>query len=174
MNLKQLVDSVCIKASKWILIQGQKLFHSGLVLKVSSKKIDNIYHIYGRVKTENNKEYNTHIKINLIKGMLEETQCECSEFMDNHIYNKAFVCEHIASTTYMFYDTVQKSMGVKGNTKNEKFQMQQGDILVNRLIEGRAVKEKIHIEIKLNHVPRNDFGCFEALDSPKYLKIHYF
>lgn len=162
MNLKQVVDSVFGKASQRVLASGKKLFNSGLVLKVSSKKIDNIYHIYGRVKSENNKECNTHIKINLTKGVLEETQCECNNFMDSVVYNKAFICEHIVGTTYVFYDTVQKSMGAKANIKKEKCPMEQGDILVNSLIDSRAVKEKINIDVKLNHVQNNSLGYFQA------------
>nr|WP_243461109.1 hypothetical protein [Clostridium botulinum] len=55
MNLRQLVDIVFIKCSKSLKMEGNKIYKNGLVSDVKSKRINNIYNIYGKVKNGNKK-----------------------------------------------------------------------------------------------------------------------
>ncbi|MCS4455906.1 hypothetical protein JTT01_04490 [Clostridium botulinum] len=73
MNLKELVEIALIKCSKLVRMEGKKIYKSGLVFDIKSKKIDNVYNIYGKVKNENkSNDYYTHIRINMPKGILEK------------------------------------------------------------------------------------------------------
>ncbi len=73
MNLRKLIEIVLIKCSKLVRIEGKKLYKGGLVFDIKSKKIDNSYNIYGKIKNENkSNDYYTHIRINMSKSILEK------------------------------------------------------------------------------------------------------
>ncbi|MBU5591179.1 DEAD/DEAH box helicase [Clostridium sp. MSJ-4] len=161
MNLKQLVDIVLAKSSKWMKNEGHKLYKNGLVSRVKSKKIDNVYNIYGKVKEENKaEEHSTHIRVNMSKGKLEQTICSCEEFSENSIYNKAFMCRHLVATTYRFYDLATKKIEAK-SPKEEKY-YDVGDIILKQLNNYRHSKEKVKMEIKLIHIPNSSSNYYEV------------
>ncbi|NFR22760.1 hypothetical protein FDF42_15700, partial [Clostridium botulinum] len=83
MNLRELVDIVFIKCSKSVKMEGNKIYKNGLVSDVKSKRINNIYNIYGKVKNENkSNDYYTHIMINMSKDILENTKGSCDDFIE--------------------------------------------------------------------------------------------
>ncbi len=121
MNLRQLVDIVFIKCSKSLKMEGNKIYKNGLVSDVKSKRINNIYNIYGKVKNGNkSNDYYTHIRINMPKGILEKTKCSCDDFIENSVYKEEFLCPHIIATIYKFYDLAIKSLKDKANKKRRK------------------------------------------------------
>ena len=52
MNLKELVDKVLDSGSNFNRKEGESIFNKGLASNIKSKKIDFIYNIYGKVKSE--------------------------------------------------------------------------------------------------------------------------
>lgn len=97
--------------------EGEDAFNKGLVTYFKGKKIDNIYHIYGRVKDKSKpKEINTHIKINLQKKKLEGAECSCDEFKEFALKGYTFMCSHITASAYKFFSLLPRD---KNETRND-------------------------------------------------------
>lgn len=162
LNLNKLVDAVFVKTSNWTKGEGEKIFNKGLVSSVTSKNINNFYNIYGRVKNENNsKEYYTHLKINLIKGSLEESKCSCESFMENSKYDKTFLCPHLTATTCKFYSLACKTLQ-KSKDSNTKENYKSGDLILKKLIDRRHIDNKVKIDIKLSYINNPSLDYYEA------------
>ena len=156
MNLKELTNIVFSKTSKLIQKEGENLFNKNLVSNISSKRINNIYNIYGKVT--DSKETNIHytqIKINLLNKTLEETKCNCTNFSENYKYNKRFLCPHLADTMYKFYDLAKKKANKKVCKNNNS-----GDKILSLLKEENKDKEPLDIKIKINY--KNNSRFFEV------------
>ena len=66
MDLKMLLDNVLALGSNISIKEGRSIYKSRLVSNLSSKKIEDIYHIYSKVsEQDNSKQYSCHIKYNL-------------------------------------------------------------------------------------------------------------
>ena len=87
--------------------EGENAFNKGLVTYFKGKKINDIYHVYGRVK-DKNKEFNTHIKINLQKKKLDGAVCSCDEFKESAASGYTLMCIHINATAYKFFSLLPK------------------------------------------------------------------
>ena len=87
--------------------EGEDAFNKGLVTYFKGKKINDIYHVYGRVK-DKNKEVNIHIKINLQKKKLEGAVCSCDEFKECASSGYTLMCIHINATAYKFFSLLPK------------------------------------------------------------------
>ncbi|AJD27327.1 DEAD/DEAH box helicase [Clostridium botulinum] len=163
MNLKELVEIALIKCSKLVRMEGKKIYKSGLVFDIKSKKIDNVYNIYGKVKNENkSNDYYTHIRINMPKGILEKTKCSCDDFIENSVYKEEFLCPHIIATMYKFYDLAIKSLKDKANKKEEKSETMVGNTILNEITKYKNLKEKLNISIKLDHINNDSLDHYEA------------
>ncbi|PIH03178.1 DEAD/DEAH box helicase [Clostridium combesii] len=163
MNLRELVDIVFIKCSKSVKMEGNKIYKNGLVSDVKSKRINNIYNIYGKVKNENkSNDYYTHISINTSKGILEKTKCSCDDFIENSVYKEEFLCPHIIATIYKFYDLAIKSFKDKANKKEEKSETMLGNTILNEIAKYKNLKEKLNISIKLEHINNDSLDYYEA------------
>ncbi|MBZ9686382.1 DEAD/DEAH box helicase [Clostridium estertheticum] len=103
--------------------EGEKSFNSGLVAKIKGKKIDNIYHIYGCVRNPTKTdEFNTHIKIDLLKKKLEGVKCSCEDFKESSTTGYLFMCSHLTATAYSFFRraTIKNSEKSRSNGINPK------------------------------------------------------
>jgi SNF2 family DNA or RNA helicase len=90
--------------------EGEMAFDKGLVTYFKGKKIEGIYHIYGRVKDEAKlKEFSTHIKIDLNKKKLEGAECTCEEFKEFASSGYSFMCSHITASAYKFFSLLSKN-----------------------------------------------------------------
>ncbi|GFP75710.1 DEAD/DEAH box helicase [Clostridium fungisolvens] len=106
MSLKQIILK---PSSNLMKTKGNELFKDGFVKKVRGKRIDAIYHIYGDIKNKDNTtEFNTHIKIDLIKGTVISTRCNCNLFKDFSQNKPLFMCEHLTATSFKFIDSINK------------------------------------------------------------------
>lgn len=104
MKLNELRAIVFKSASNVMKKEGKNIFNKGLVTYIKGKKIQNIYHIYGKVKDKSKlKEYNTHIIINLQKKKLDGAKCSCDEFKEFASNGYNLMCSHITSTSYKFF-----------------------------------------------------------------------
>jgi len=109
MNLIELKSIVLKSASSAMKKEGENAFNKGLVTYFKGKKIDNIYHVYGRIKDESAlKELNTHIKINLQKKKLESIECSCDEFKEFSLSGYTFMCSHLTASAYKFFSLLSK------------------------------------------------------------------
>ena len=96
--------------------EGEKAFNKGLVSKIKGKKIDNIYHIYGCVSNETkSSEFNTHIKIDVLKKKLDGVKCTCEDFKELSTTGYLFMCSHLTATAYRFF-----SLAAKNNVEKEQ------------------------------------------------------
>lgn len=115
MNLKAMMDSVLKLSSSISKNNGIAFFKKGLVSKVVSKKINDTYHIYGRV-LENKDEYSTHLKFDSNNKIID-TKCSCNQFEENSKEMKNYFCSHLVATMYRFYYSILNN---KENIKKRK------------------------------------------------------
>ncbi|PJI10281.1 DNA helicase [Clostridium sp. CT7] len=90
--------------------EGEDALNSGLVTYFRGKKIDNIYHIYSRIRDKNKPdEFNVHIKINFEKKKLDGVECSCSDFKELHSSGYNLKCSHIAAASCKFLKLLSRS-----------------------------------------------------------------
>ena len=140
MNLKAMMDSVLKLSSSISKNNGIAFFKKGLVSKVVSKKINDTYHIYGRV-LENKDEYSTHLKFDSNNKIID-TKCSCNQFEENSKEMKNYFCSHLVATMYRFYYAILNNKE-KVNVDKEKSETN------NRLL-------KLDIKIKQIKVNKNE------------------
>ncbi|GFZ33802.1 DNA helicase [Clostridium zeae] len=117
MNLKQIIFK---PSSNLMKVKGNEIFKEGFVRKVRGKRIDAIYHIYGDIKNKDNtSEFSTHIKIDLVKGTVISTRCNCNLFKDFSQNKPLFMCEHLTATSYKFIDSMKKRSESQTNSDNQ-------------------------------------------------------
>ncbi|MGH4120279.1 DEAD/DEAH box helicase [Clostridium sp.] len=115
MKIKELECIVFKSSSDRMRSEGQKAVNNGLVTKINGKKIDNIYHVYGLVSSETkSSEFNTHIKINLLKKRLEGVNCTCEDFKARPSADYLFMCSHLTATAYRFFNLTAQNTAMEG------------------------------------------------------------
>ncbi|MEN8434499.1 DEAD/DEAH box helicase [Clostridium septicum] len=157
MKLKDIVNGVLYSGSNFTRTQGKTLFDLKLVSNIKSKKIDNIYHIYGKVLNENSsKDYSCHIKIDLNSNKIIGSNCNCEDFSNNSKYNINFICKHIIATTYKFYDLAKEKIPnlKQGSELN-------GDRML-KLWENKKNIEILDLNIKIKSINTEKYNYYEA------------
>ena len=90
-------------------MKGRRLLNKVNFLLEERKFTDVI--INGRVESENsNATYTTLININNDTNSINDTKCNCIDFMQNNIFTRRYVCKHIAAT---FLKYVRDNQGLK-------------------------------------------------------------
>lgn len=152
MNIIDLKEIMLKTASNTMQKEGEEAFKKGLVTYFKGKKLEHIYHIYGKVKDENKlKELNTHIKLHLKKNKLEEVECSCDEFREFSASGYTFMCNHITATSYKFISLLSKDKSEIGKKSNEikkdtvRKSLAKGDYRLVRKIE----KDTMYYEAQL-------------------------
>ncbi|WP_195265280.1 SNF2-related protein [Clostridium sp. 1001275B_160808_H3] len=145
MNLKAMMDSVLKLSSSISKNNGITLFKKGLVSKVVSKKINETYHIYGRV-LENKDEYSTHLKFDSNNKIID-TKCSCNQFEENSKEMKNYVCSHLVATMYRFYYSILNN---KENINKEKSEVNKRILKLDIKIKQVKVNknEEYHLELR--------------------------
>ena len=144
MNIKVVRDNVMKFSSSFSREGATSILKAKGVKDLKGKKIENIYHIYGKINSEN-KDYNTHIKVDMKTNKVLDTKCSCGTFIENRRHIRNYVCKHIIATNLAFY-LVGKSKASNINKRSEE--------VVNKR------KLKLHISIKcsmLNEI--NTYKC---------------
>lgn len=144
MDIKVVRDNVMKFSSSFSREGGTSILKAKGVKDLKGKKIENIYHIYGKVNSEN-KDFNTHIKVDMKTNKVLDTKCSCHTFIENRRHIRNYVCKHIIATNLAFY-LVGKSKTLNTNKRSEE--------VINRR------NLKLHISIKcsmLNEV--NTYKC---------------
>lgn len=145
MNLKAMMDSVLKLSSSISKNNGIAFFKNGLVSKVVSKKINDTYHIYGRV-LENKDEYSTHLKFDSNNKIID-TKCSCNQFEENSKEMKNYFCSHLVATMYRFYYAILNN---KENIKNDKSEINKRILKLDIKIKQVKVNrnEEYHLEFR--------------------------
>ncbi|WP_270852274.1 DEAD/DEAH box helicase [Clostridium tertium] len=145
MNLKAMMDSVLKLSSSISKNNGIAFFKKGLVSKVVSKKINDTYHIYGRV-LENKDEYSTHLKFDSNNKIID-TKCSCNQFEENSKEMKNYFCSHLVATMYRFYYSILNN---KENIKKEKSEINKRILKLDIKIKQVKVNknEEYHLEFR--------------------------
>ena len=117
MNLDLIMNNILFSGANWSRKEGEKLFEKGLVSNIKGKKIDSMYHIYGKTKSESSdRSYNSHIKINTQNYKVIGVNCSCESFLESSKANEIFRCKHIMAVAYKVNSLAKKSI----NNRNEK------------------------------------------------------
>lgn len=146
MRLNELKSIMFKSASSPMKNAGKDAFHNGLVTFLKGKKIDNIYHIYGRVKDKNGtKEYNTHIKIDLQKNRLDEADCSCNDFKEFYSKGYTLMCSHITGTAYKFLDLLSEKSKNEMRKNANKNSVNQKDALRDEVTSKSEYEENMSI-----------------------------
>lgn len=145
MNLKAMMDSVLKLSSSISKNNGIAFFKKGLVSKVVSKKINDTYHIYGRV-LENKDEYSTHLKFDSNNKIID-TKCSCNQFEENSKEMKNYFCSHLVATMYRFYYAILNN---KENIKKDKSEINKRILKLDIKIKQVKVNrnEEYHLEFR--------------------------
>lgn len=141
MDLNEMLDLILLSGSKISRIEGKRLYQNKLVSDIKGKKIESIYHIYGKVKDEKiEKYYNVHIKVDLPNKKILGENCSCEDFLDNKYVHRNFKCKHMMAVAYKFYMIAKKNEKKKGSKEPIKIEK------VSLKIEPRlkAIKENGH------------------------------
>ncbi|MCQ2969892.1 MAG: SNF2 helicase associated domain-containing protein, partial [Clostridium sp.] len=127
MELNEMLDIILLSGSKISRIEGKRLYQNKLVSDIKGKKIENIYHIYGKVKNEKiEKYYNSHIKVDIYNKKISGVNCNCDDFLDNKDIHRDFKCKHIMAVAYKFYILAKKNTKkkvIKEPVKLEKIEL---------------------------------------------------
>ena len=160
MKLKELVDKVLYSGSNFARREGELIFKQGLVSNIKSKKIDSVYHIYGKVKNENKTmEFNSHIKINIKNCTLLGCKCTSNECEENGRLSNNYVCKHNLATMYMFYDLAKKRV-TKGENQGGTGENKGNTIL--KELRNKNEGSPLNLDIKLKYVKDGAIDYYEA------------
>ena len=122
-----MLDLILLSGSKISRIEGKRLYQNKLVSDIKGKKIESIYHIYGKVKDEKiDKYYNVHIKVDLRNKKMAGGNCSCEDYIENKNLHRDFKCKHMMAVAYKFYMLAKndkKKKGTKEPIKIEKIQV---------------------------------------------------
>lgn len=123
MNYKGLEENILKGCAGLTKKRGKELFNNKSIKTIQGKRVDNIYHIYGKVNHEN-KDFSTHIKYDLKKEKLYGFKCTCIKYKDYMEQGYPYYCEHIAATSFKFLNSLKsriqdRKMEEKKEKKNE-------------------------------------------------------
>ena len=156
MNLRNMMNSLLKLGSSISKNNGRSIFKEGLVNKVISKKIDNTYHIYGRVM-DNKNEYCIHIKFDL-KDEVKAVKCTCNQFEENSREINNYICAHIVATMYKFYyeayTKIQKQKIINNNSNNINKNNDNCNSNDNKFINN--INKPLNLDIKLKQIKVNN------------------
>ena len=154
MDLKILLDNVLALGSNISIKDGKEIYKNRLVSNLSSKKINDIYHIYSKVAEEDNsKEYSCHIKYNLKGERVIGATCTCSTYEEFSKHKTNYICKHIIATIFYFY-IVAKNRIKKINKENPALSKSKEC----KVAKGSVEKKILNLDLDIK---RNDNKTFD-------------
>lgn len=140
-----LLDNVLALGSNISIKEGRSIYKSRLVSNLSSKKIEDIYHIYSKVsEQDNSKQYSCHIKYNLKNKKVLGATCTCNTYEEFSKHKRNYICKHIIASTFYFYILAKSKL---------KKEMKKDTTIKNKLTERKTFEKKIlnlDLDIKAN------------------------
>ena len=154
MDLKKLLDNVLALGSNIGIKDGKEIYKNRLVSNLSSKKINDIYHIYSKVTEEDNsKAYSCHIKYNLKSEKVIGATCTCSTYEEFSKYKSNYICKHIIASIFYFY-IIAKNRIKKMNKENPALSKSKEV----KVAKGSVEKKIINLDLDIK---RNDNKTFD-------------
>ena len=137
MNYKRLEESILKKCSTLTKKRGEEIFLNQYIKNIKGKKVDDIYHIYGKL-THENRDINTHIKYDLKREMISEFKCTCNKYKEYLEQGYPYYCEHIAATSFKFLNSLKSKLKERDIRENKK----NAQVILN--IENKLYYQKIN------------------------------
>ena len=106
-----MLDLILLSGSKISRIEGKRLYQNKLVSDIKGKKIESIYHIYGKLKDEKIDKY---YKVDLRNKKMAGGNCSCEDYIENKNLHRDFKCKHMMAVAYKFYMLAKKDKKKKG------------------------------------------------------------
>lgn len=121
MKISELEKLIFDNASKLNLTRGKQILQEGNLPKISIKKVDGNYNIYGNFASDNKiLSCNSHLKINVISEKIELAKCQCNNSLECTSKNNIYLCEHLVASGLIFIQQIKKKMN-KTELKNDNF-----------------------------------------------------
>ena len=153
------------------------MLKSGNLPKLSIKKVDNNYNIYGNFISDNKiQSCNAHLKIDTIGKKISLAKCQCSTSVEFDSKNNIYLCEHLVALGLIFVQQIKKKIN-STNLKKEAFRKDKKllsnlpratGFKLSREIELDQFnnslnrnKEKLNINISLKEIFEEDKKYFE-------------
>ena len=162
--------------------EGERVFKEGLITNIKGKKLGDIYHIYGCVNNEQKSiEFNTHIKIDLLKKKLLGVKCTCDDFKELSTNGYLFMCSHLTGTAYKFFALSSKNTSKGTGTQEKEEEDNHNKQEVNKTIKlaRKVLENNIYYEGQIGiggeklKINPNDLRTFLEDINGKKLKFKY-
>lgn len=118
MKVSELEKLITDNASKLNLTRGKEMLQTRNLPKISIKKVEDNYNIYGNFLSNNKiQSCNSHLKINIINKEIELAKCQCHNSLELSSRNNIYLCEHLVALGLIFIQQIKKKMN-KTDKKN--------------------------------------------------------
>lgn len=173
LKIDELENIILKSASNVMKKRGETLLNNGEVTYCKGRKIDNIYHVYGRVKDEGKpNELNTHIKIDLLKKKLQGVECSCEEFKEFALEGYTFMCSHLTATSFKFLKAISKDKTLGVDIASQSGKTEESIKTVGNTVLGRLVRkvEKASTYYEAQAIPGGEKIILKPNDLRAYLE----
>ena len=176
MKISELEKIILDNSSKLNFNRGKEILENGDLTKISIKKIDDNYNIYGNFKSENKiQSYNSHLKIDIKNKRIKLSKCECSIFLEVDSKNNIYLCEHLVAIGLGFVDQIKKKLNK--TSKNKEVLRKDKNLLLNlsninnfssneeinsEKFNVNNTKEKLELNISLKEVFEDKGNYFDV------------
>jgi len=138
--------------------KGNELIRSGKVtsLKETVDRKNELIEINATVLSQRNYSYySVEVLIDGNTSEIEDTTCQCMDFVDNITSRNKYICKHICAVLSKYI-----SLRISKNDESKKRAENMGDDILNKLTNLNNPKEKINLEVHLSS--KNIHDCFQA------------
>lgn len=130
MKISELEKIILDNSSKLNFNRGKELLKRIDLNKISIKKIDDNYNIYGNFKSENKiQSYNAHLKIDIKNKIIKLSKCECYMFLEVDSKNNIYLCEHLVAIGLGFVNQIKQKLNK--TSENKEVLRQDKNLLLN-------------------------------------------
>jgi len=118
LKISELEKLILDNASKFSLNNGKQILEDGNLLKISIKKVENNYNIYGNFNSENKvQSCNSHLKIDIVNKRITLAKCKCSGSLEFDAKNNVYLCEHLVALGLNFIHQIKKKVNKTATNK---------------------------------------------------------
>lgn len=177
MKVSELEKLILDNGSKLNLTKAREILEGGNLPKISIKKVDNNYNIYGNFISNNKiQNYNSHLKIDIINKKITLAKCQCRDLIESDFKNNIYLCEHLVTLGLIFIQQIKKKISktdlnketfrkdkkillnlpkLKELQSNNKMEFDKFNIDINRN------KEKLNLNLSLKEIFEEEKNYFE-------------
>ncbi|WP_160691851.1 SNF2-related protein [Clostridium sp. C2-6-12] len=155
MKISELEKLILDNASKLNLTRGKEMLQGRELPKVSIKKVENNYNIYGSFTSDNKiQSCNSHLKINVINKKIDLAKCQCNNSIEFGSKNNIYMCEHLVALGLIFIQQIKKKMN---KTEQEKDNLREDKKLLLNLPKLTDIHENTKMDLNdfINNINKN-------------------